>query len=349
MLTWADSAIANYRYPTAPNVYTKPFLLSKIASYLPNFAKFQQETGLADFYGEITYHQDLPDKNLAQILQETTGFVIFMHGWDGTHRTWEDLPMRLVQQNPQLVCLNLDVNGFGQSSFSKDPPSVKHCNLPAAMGAVEKWLNLLGLWPTPYRQRKPFYLFVGHSMGGGMTFYKNEPDWRNDVYGCYAMSPGIFCNDPKRRLVYKLVGYGTLIPFGTLIKNFLARRVIWFAMREASKKDQQEHEQVFYATSFGTLANTIIAIGGSPRPLRQDWSSFKLALGNRDVLVSTRQTLSFVEELGFLPNQIRVTMGDHYFFSYDDTSPITHLYNRQVVLDDLDAFCQQLSAKCQQD
>ncbi len=346
MLKWTNSTSASYSSPTIPNVYTKPFLLSNLAQSLPNFAKFQQETGLADFFWELSYYQEA-DKALSQIIEETDGFVIFMHGWDGTHRTWEDLPMRLVQQNPRVVCLNLDVNGFGQSPFISDPPKFEHCNLPGAMAAVEYWLNLIGLWPATYRKQKPFYLFVGHSMGGGIIFYKDEPNWRNEVYGCYAMSPGIFCNDIKRRIVYKLVGYGTLIPFVTPIKNFLARLVIWFAMREASQKDQQEHAEVFYATPFGTLANTIIAIGGSPKPPRTDWSQFRLALGNRDVLVSTRQTLTFVEQLGFLPHQIRVTMGDHYFFSFDETSPITHKYNRQAVLDDLNTFCQQLSANSQ--
>lgn len=348
MLKWPNVPTATYDYKTS-NVTIETFHLSSLArlNLLNNpvaFNRFQQDTGLADFYWEASYYQP-PGcrRTLREAFEQADGFAIFLHGWNGNHRIWEDLPMRLIQQYQQVVCLNLDIHGFGQSPFIHSYPKPEHADLPAAMASVEKWLETVSLWPATYRQRKPFYLFVGHSMGGGVLFYKDQLSWQNDLYGCYMMSPSMLYHETIRRLLFQIVGAAILIPHVTPIKKLVAQLVIWVAMNEASRRVKWEHGH--YQDPFETLSGTLTGIGKSSKPTRTDWSQFKLVLGNRDVLVNPKQMINFVEEFGFKPEQIRVMMGDHYFLSYDKSSPITHKYNRQTILDDLVAYCHQLANK----
>ncbi|MDM8526780.1 alpha/beta hydrolase [Anaerolineales bacterium HSG24] len=346
VLEWSTTPTNRNR--TSPDVTTETFHLSKLAQQrlLDNttFGRFQVQTGLADFYWEASYYHPPHRKtSLLDALVKTDGFVIFLHGWNGNHRIWEDLPTRLIQAYPNLVCLNLDIHGFGQSPFIKEKPPIHQATLQAAMTAVESWLELINLRPTPYRATKPFYMFVGHSMGGGIIFYKDQPQWQNETYGCYMMSPSMLYHEIIRRLLFQLVGWSILIPYVTPIKNMVAQLVIWFAMNEASRRVKWEHGQ--YEDPFDTLSATLLGVSQSPKPSRTDWSQFRLVLGNRDMLVNPKLMLNFVEKLGFTPDQIRMVIGDHYFLSYDETSPISHKYNREIVLADLVAFCQQLSKK----
>ncbi len=346
MLKWTESPTDNHR--TSQNIITASFHFAKLAgqSLLASptaLAEFQQTTGLADFYWEVSYYQEPNTESpLAQVLAEVDGFVIFLHGWCGSHLIWEDLPIRLIEQYPRLVCLNLDISGFAQALYLDTSNKTEYARIDNMMASIEYWLGAIGLWPSTYRQQKPFYLFVGHSMGGGMLFYKNQPNWQNEIYGCYLMSPSMYYHDLKRSLFYRLVATAILIPYTGLIKILSSHGVVWVAMNEASQLVKREHTQNFKNSSLRTLKNTLDGIGKSPPPPRTDWSQFKVVLGNRDVLVSPKHMLNFVEQLGFKPDQIRVTMGDHYFFSYDETSPITHKHNRQTVLTDLITFCRQL-------
>jgi hypothetical protein len=95
------------------------------------------------------------------------------------------------------------------------------------------------------------------------------------------------------------------------------------------------------------LGATLYGIGQSPPPPRTDWRQYKIVMGNRDVVVSPHQMLKFAEYLGFQSHQVRVMLGDHYFFSHDQSSASTHRHNRQMVLEDLLAFCQQLAHQAQ--
>lgn len=334
-----------------PNVMTQSFYLSRLAQQNQLISPtawpdFQHQTGLADFFWQTTYHQPPGRmKQLAEILAEAEGLLIFLHGWDGSHRIWEDMPSQLVAQNPGLVCLNADVNGFGQTPFINNVPQPDQATLVAAMAAVEQWLQIIGARSPRVGQPQPYYLFVGHSMGAGMIFYKNEADWQDEIYGCYVMAPGLFYGNKLSEVIYKAVASATRLPYITPLKNLTARLVIRVAMNDASRIAKREHAQTFYHSSFETLADTLAGIGDSPLPDRRDWSAYRVTLGHRDILVRLGPTISMLEQLGFTGDQIKILVGDHYFFSYDDTAPVNHLYNRQVVINDLLDFCQTLKKR----
>lgn len=329
------------------NVVTKPYHLTEIAQQNLScsseaFAQFQHRTGLADFFWEASYDEQLyGTQPLNEMFKHVEGVIIFLHGWDGSHRIWEDLPQRLVEQTPRLICLNPDINGFGQSPFINNRPQPKQATLPAAMSAVEQWLDLIGAGPTDGQADGPFHLFVGHSMGAGMMFYKDGSN-KTARYGCYVMAPGIFYRNILRYWAYKIVASATLIPGITPLKNLAARLVIRFAMNDASRVAKYEHEHTFYRSSFETLAHSLAGIAVSPKPIRTDWSQYQVTLGHNDVLARLPTTLTMLQRLGFTPDQIKVLVGDHYFFSYDETSPESHRYNREIVLNDLLKFCQRL-------
>jgi pimeloyl-ACP methyl ester carboxylesterase len=313
---------------------------------LTGLEQFRRQTGLVDLYWRAMYYK-FPDgyPSLAEALQEADGYVFFLHGWDGTHRIWENLPVRLVAAHKRIVCFNLDVNGFGLSPFINDTPEAEQCTPAALIKAIELWLNMLKYWPAPRRRRrKPFYLFVGHSMGAAALFYKAEIGWRTDAYGFYALAPALFCNDTQRQAFFKTVGTGIRIPSFAAVKNALAPHIMEILAAGASPEVKKEHVRVFARTPFGTLAQTLYVLGASPaRPQRSDWSRFRVALGDKDRLVGVDNMLYLLDEFGLGVNQIRVTTGDHYFFSYGDGSPLAHRDNSEAVLQDLLAFCRQLT------
>jgi pimeloyl-ACP methyl ester carboxylesterase len=280
---------------------------------------------------------------LTQALSDADGYVFFLHGWDGTHRIWENLPARLAASHKRLVCFNFDINGFGLSPFIRDIPRADQCSPAALIAAIELWLKTLKLWPTPRRSRKPFFLFVGHSMGAAALFYKSEIGWRNEAYGFYALAPALFCNDTQRQAFFKTVGLGIRLPSFTAVKNALAPHIMEILAAGASPEVKNEHVRVFARTPFGTLAQTLYVMGASPtQPQRADWSRFRVALGDRDRLVGVDNMIDLLREFGLNFDQIRVMSGDHYFFSYGDGSPPAHRENREALLEDLLAFCQQL-------
>ncbi len=311
------------------------------------FEQFRQQTGLADLYWRVLYSK-LSDrtKTLAQALAEADGYAFFLHGWDGSHRIWEDLPVRLVAEQPRLVCFNLDVNGFGQSLFADEAPTAEQCAPTGLMAAIEHWLTLLKLWPAAQRSRPPFYLFVGHSMSGAALFYKNEARWEKEAHGVYAVAPALFCNDTQRQAFFKTIGLGIRIPSFTAVKNALVPHVLEIIAAGASPEVKNEHVRVFARTPFGTLAQTLHVLGANTTwPARTDWSRFRVALGDRDMLVGLDNMLELLHQLGLRREQIRVAAGDHYFFSYGEGSPPTHKENREVMLQDLLAFCRLLAAE----
>jgi pimeloyl-ACP methyl ester carboxylesterase len=270
-----------------------------------------------------------------------------LHGWTGSHRIWENLPLQLTNKHQNIVCFGLDVNGFGQSPFMGDTPSEELCNPPALMAAVELWMVATNLWPGPFfRKHKPFYLFVGHSMSGAALFYKNNTDWQDEAFGAYALAPALFCNDAQRQTFFKTVGASIGLPSFTPVKNALAPHAIALTGPGASPQVKNEHLRIFNQTPFGTLAQTLYALGSTaPLPEHTDWARYKVALGKKDMLVSANNVLNLLSSLKFKSSQIRVTPGDHYFFSYGKGSPINHQLNRQAVFDDLLTYCHKLSAE----
>ncbi len=335
---------------TYSNIVSKYYLLSQLVrekQLTDPYAlqKFYQQTGLADLYWQTSYYEPPGTTlTLSEAVKQAEGYVIFMHGWDGSHRIWEDLPMLLALKHRQVVCFALDVNGFGRSPFLSDLPKPEHCSPAGLMTAVERWMNAINLWPTsPEREKRPFYLFVGHSMGGAALFYKTEVGWHNEAYGLYALAPALLCNDTQRQTFYKTLGMGIRLPSFTAVKNMLAPRIIDILAAGSSAAVKEEHLNVFSQTPFGTLAQTFYVMGATySKPQRTDIGRFLITLGHKDRLVGLTFMLELLDELNFRSEQIHLALGDHYFFSYDRTSPVSHKHNRQMVLDDLLALCQRL-------
>jgi len=82
-----------------------------------------------------------------------------MHGWDGSHAIWEQIPALVCVADPRLVALAADVNGFGGSSFPDELPTLAVCSPAANMAAVERWIELLGLRSSRWRH---FNVVLGH-------------------------------------------------------------------------------------------------------------------------------------------------------------------------------------------
>ncbi|MCB0163466.1 MAG: hypothetical protein KDI79_04515 [Anaerolineae bacterium] len=334
---------------------TESFLLSDLARdklLAPDVTleSFQQATGLADFYWETTYYQHpYHRRSLPQALAEAEGYMFFLHGWTGSRRIWEKLPIQLAVKNRQLVCFNLDVNGFGDSPFLAETPSPEQCSPSALITAVDQWLQAVNLWPSQaVSEKKPFYLFIGHSMSGAAFFYKDNTGWENENYGFYALAPALFCNDSQRRAFFKAMGLVgvNLPPSLNAIKNSLAPHVIEILGNGASQVVKNEHLRIYSQTSFGTIAQVIYTLGVSAdMPHRTDWSRFRVALGHKDKVVNLTNTLDLLDELDFSSDQIKVMLGDHYFFSHGEDSPLGHQQNRQFLIDDIQLFCQQLAPK----
>ena len=339
-----QARISTALYYSLENIAIEPFYLSGQVKW-ELLKEFQEQTGLADLHWEaIHFHFPRQERTISQALAEADGYVFFMHGWSGSHRIWEKLPLQLTAKHKQIVCFNLDVNGFGESPFLRDTPHERQCSPAALMAAVEYWLTAINLWPIRNRKRKPFYLFVGHSMGGAATFFKDVTGWEDEAYGFYALAPALLCNDAQRQVFFKTLGLSIGFPSFTTVKDALAPHIIDVLGTGASSDVKNEHLRTYNQTPFGTLAQTLYVLGttGGP-PKRTDWSRYKVALGDKDRVVGTDQMLNLLKELDFPPDQIRVTHGDHYFFSYDSESPPDHKTNRQVILDDLLSFCRQLS------
>jgi pimeloyl-ACP methyl ester carboxylesterase len=312
--------------------------------------KLQQKTGLADLYWQALYYKsDDPDSTLAGAINEVDGYVFFLHGWSGSHRIWENLPIELTARSRRIVCFNLDVNGFGLSPFLKDPPDADRCSPKALMAAVEHWLAAINLWPSVRPGPKPFYLFVGHSMSGAALFYKEETGWRNEAYGLYALAPALLHNDVQRQHFYKTLGLGIRLPSFSMVKNALAPRVIDILGTGASAEVKSDHLRVFSKTPFGTIARTAYAMGSlATRPRRFDWDRFRVALGDADRLVGLNTMRELLTDFSLGPDQIRIMPGDHYFFSYGDNSPKAHRENRKIILNDLLDLCQGLTEEAKQ-
>ncbi|GAB4459067.1 MAG: hypothetical protein Kow0031_39260 [Anaerolineae bacterium] len=341
---------------TSENVATHRFLLSEHGQRFgwandTSLADFKAQTGLADLFCQALYFK-MPgfDQGIEEALQEADGYIFFMHGWTGSHRIWEELPMWLTGKHKNIVSFNFDLNGFGQSPFLQDTPAAASCSPAAIMRSVEYWLKAIKLWPPlPERKRPPFYLFVGHSMSGAALFYKDTAGWRDIPHGFYALAPALFHNSTQQQAFFKTVGVSIGLPSFNTVKDALAPRVIDILGPGASPDVKTEHLRVYNETSFGTLAQTLYMLGApSPPPHRTDWHRYRVALGHKDRIVRMDSLLSVLESLNFRPEQIRLTLGDHYFFSCGPGSPPAHCHNQEIVRKDLLEMCFALTREARQ-
>ena len=208
--------------------------------------RFQEITGLADFTWRVYYHRRPGGRVQTEtdLVANAQGYVVFMHGWDGSHAIWEDLPMQVCQANPRLVCFALDVNGFGGS------PLLELCGPRGNMEAVELWLDLLKIH-RPGGQRQIF-TFVGHSMSGASVFHKAKRGWDKTRYSLLALAPAMLHKDTVKKAFYQTLGLGigAGVQYGFLdsFKGRLAVLVMDILAANASQAVKDEHVRIFQRT-----------------------------------------------------------------------------------------------------
>jgi pimeloyl-ACP methyl ester carboxylesterase len=300
--------------------------------------RFQEATGLADFTWRVTYHrrpagqvQSVPD-----VVSRAQGYVVFMHGWDGSHAIWEDLPALVCQANPHLVCFAPDVNGFGGSPFVEvNMPALESCGPRADMRAIELWLDLLKLHRTG-RQRQVF-TFVGHSMSGAALFHKTMRGWEEDRYNLLALAPAMLHKDTVKQALYRTLGVGIgagwQYEFLDRFKQLLVLQSMELLAAGASRVVKKEHDRIFRDTPKGTIAQTFFALGlAEETPSLHKWDNVFVMLAHRDRLVALSPTLDLLQDMGLTSQSIQVVLGDHYFFSVSQGSRRLHAFNRAEVL-----------------
>jgi pimeloyl-ACP methyl ester carboxylesterase len=310
------------------------------------FIAFQQKTHLNDLYWRSYWTRGdiVSAGGRREFSSKTSAVVVFMHGWDGSHSIWENLPARLCQQERNLLILSADVNGFGQSTF-QDPDRLElvNCAPKAAMRAVEQWLQLLGILGG--RRHVPI-VFVGHSMSGAALFYLNAQKWSQHTIGRCAVAPALLMNDLLRKGFYQSLGVGIRAGSNLMLEKLteaLSPALIQQLIFGASKAVQAEHERIFKSTHKHTLAHTFFAMGQAPQPpSSSSWKNFKVLLGHSDRLVGVGPMLNLLAGFGFPSRNIRVILGDHYFFSVGYHSKKQHQEGREITFEEI----QTLVAQC---
>jgi len=303
------------------------------------FKKFQKKTFLRDLYWRAYWRRGdlIAAGGRAQLPQKVDAIVVLMHGWDGSGEIWENIPARVLNNEHNLLVLVPDLNGFLRSPF-KDPDQIefKQCNPSADMRAIELWLELLGILGG--RRYTPV-VFVGHSMSGAALFYFGEKRWQQHRIGRVALAPALLMNDGLRKSFYRALGIGI---FATQklsleqLSNSLSPRVINQLISGASKSVQSTHKKVFKATAKETLAYTFYAMGRARLPAHKNkWQDIKVILGHEDRLVGLTSMLALLVELGIGSRQMRVVLGDHYFFSVGQHSRNLHQESREIALEEI--------------
>jgi pimeloyl-ACP methyl ester carboxylesterase len=343
---WA-SGQRTTRQERVPGVVSDSFSLSGLVkSQLLKpvlLEEFQASTGLSDYAWRAVYYTGDDDApiTLEERLDRAKGFVIFMHGWDGCNEIWENMPAMVCRRNPRLVCFTLDVNGFGNSPFIEPVPTLEQCSPAASMRAVERWAAIVQLKTDRARVRRVPFLFVGHSMSGASLFYKSDADgWENERYGLLALAPALLKGDILRKGFYKTLGLGIMAGTGQApfdwLKIKLSPRLIEPLIGGASAANKKVQLDIFARTPNGTLAQTFYAMGlAEENPQRANWDNFRIILGHSDRLVGLGPMLNLLEELGLRSTNIRVVLGDHYFFSVGRESAQVHGQNRTIVLKEI--------------
>lgn len=305
-------------------------------------ARFRAQTGLADFAWRVFWPKAaVGRRRYAEAMARAQGFVIFLHGWDGSHAIWESIPALVCGANSRLVALAPDVNGFGDSPFADELPALEACAPAANMAAVEHWIELLGLRSSRRATRRwRVITLVGHSMSGAALFYLDESRWRQHEAARLAIAPALLVNDALRKSFYKTLGLGiwagsTTDTLGWL-KTRLAPSIVEMLIGAASRVVKAEHVRMFNTVPKGVVAQTLFAMGAVPHRVEpRRWHHFDVILGHKDRLVGVKSMLELLEELDFTSDQVRVVLGDHYLFSVSNQNRRLHLRNREIVVEEI--------------
>ena len=296
---------------------------------------------LSDMAWEVTWREDYntPDEGLAERFADADGYVIFVHGWTGTHSIWELLPALVAQANRRLICIAVDHNGFGESQFVRDP-RLDECNPPAAMRVIQRWVDVLKLRRQPGDSRQKVINFVGHSMGGATLFYSNPLNWRYGEETRYALAPALLLEDEIKQTFYNSMGVGlglvNRIPAFELIYRAVKPYIISILCTGATDHVKEMHRIQSDIIPRGTTGATIMAMGSlRDWEIPRNFDLFRVMLGHRDQLVGLTPMLDLLCKLEFPVSNIRVIPGTHYMFSDGADYAFQHAQGRELVADDI--------------
>ncbi len=330
-------------------IYSAAYTLSELTQRgvmaAERFGEFQNTTGLSDFYWRTYWSRGdiIAAGGRSEIIRKTDAVVIFLHGWDGSQAIWENLPAQLCAAETNILALAADVNGFGRSPFhSPENLDFDDCDPAADMRAIETWLHALGILGG---QRHVPIVFVGHSMSGAALFYFRTKQWKQHRVGRCALAPALLMNDTLRKGFYRTLGVGIWagqrLQLEALTET-ISPLIITQLISGSSKTVQKEHQRIFKSTHKSTLAHTFFAMGQAKQPSRSGgWGHFKVILGHNDRLVGLSPMLELLATLGFRSQQIRVVLGDHYFFSVGHHSRKLHSEGRQIAFEEIRDLVQQ--------
>jgi hypothetical protein len=301
-----------------------------------------QDSGLLDMVWEVTWAEDYenPDEELEQRLYAADGFVIFIHGWTGNHTIWEELPGMIVKANRRLVAITVDHNGFGQSRFVEEAPSLGVCCPPSAMATIERWVNALKLRRQPGDPNRKVINFVGHSMGGAGLFYINPIQWDFAEETRYAIAPALLMNDVIHKTFFNALGLGIGIvdklrifePVENLIKPGMVQAVC----EGSSDFVKEAHTKQYDETPRGTTAATFRAMGMLHNwEIPRTWELFRVILGHKDSLVGLTPMMDMLSAMEVPAGYVRVVAGSHYMFSVGRETAFQHAQNRDLALNDI--------------
>ncbi|MEO1289724.1 MAG: alpha/beta hydrolase [Chloroflexota bacterium] len=234
---------------------------------------FLDASGLVDFHWEITWPEDfdLPDEMLVDRLANVQGYVVWVHGWTGNMRIWEDLPARVVKKNRRLVSIAIDHNGFGESIFDDITPEMDSCNPPAAMRTLQRFVDLIKIRRQRGQVGNKVINFVGHSMGGATLFYLNTMRWSYGEVTRFAIAPALLLEDSTHRAFYTSLGLGIgilqHIPALEVIERLVKPSVLRTLVSGASEYVKNIHDRQYGDTPRGITGATFMGHEGQYRPL----------------------------------------------------------------------------------
>lgn len=303
------------------------------------------EQGLTDFFWQLTWPEEFetPDEMLISNLQMAQGYVIFVHGWTGNHRIWEDLPGMTVLSNRRLIAFSLDHNGFGLTNLADHTPDLEAVNPPACMTTLQAWVDLMKLRRQPGESTLKVLNFVGHSMGAATLFYLNPIHWRYGEETRLALAPALLLEDELYRAFFTTLGIGIgllerlrgLDFIGQSLKPTMIRTLCEGATRYV----MEEHSFQYDATPRGVTGATFMAMGRlKNREIARAWETVRVILGHKDKLVGLTGMMDLLGKLEFPVANVRVVPGSHYFFSVGAESPANaflHAQNRELVVQEI--------------
>lgn len=306
---------------------------------------FLEDHGLRDFHWRITWPEDyeVDDDHLIQRLNNIEGYTIFVHGWTGNWRIWEDVPAMTVLSNRRLIAISVDHNGFGRSLFESSTPSLDQCNPPAAMSALQDWIDLLRIRRQPGETRQKVINLIGHSMGGAMLFYLNPMLWNYGEVTRFALAPALLLEDEGHRIFYTTLGLGIGIlqrlPVLEIVERFIQPQMVNTLASGASDFVKEIHRQQYQETPRGITGATFMAMGRlNNYEISHDWQLMRVMLGHRDPLVGLTDMMDLLMKLEFPAANLHVVPGTHYMFSIGSETPLNayqHAQNREMVVSDI--------------